>query len=222
MQLDQAPDAAPERRLTATVEGDSVRVTFDGGRERAFPSSPDAILYADPSPAGIEQVLRRARAVGGDTAVVPVFNLEDGTTTATVVRWTGADSAVLTVAGVEMRAAVAVDGSLLGGVAPSANVRVVRLEGAHPLSTDHLFEAWSPISPPASPGEQVRLLDSIAAARRWKRVVWRAGRPESHSIRAAACSKAIGSRSLTRRPRSDARRPTAGQWRGATTGSPAL
>lgn len=128
-------DTAPYQTAVAEFVGDSVHVKISGNttRTETIRTTPGAVPYINPSNGMIEQVLRRARAMGGATDTVPMFAMVGGRTIPVTIAWQGADSAVLKLASVEMRAAVAPDGSLLGLRVPMQNARVVRVEGAHPL-----------------------------------------------------------------------------------------
>lgn len=134
-----AGDTVPFQSAVMDFVGDSVHVKISGNVERTEvdPTTAGAIPYINPSSAAIEQVLRRARAMGGaaDTVTVPLFAVSGGQTIPVTVTWQGADSAVLKLAGVEMRAHVGPDGSLLGMTIPAQHATVTRLEGAHPLVT---------------------------------------------------------------------------------------
>ncbi|CAN5455278.1 hypothetical protein BH24GEM3_BH24GEM3_16730 [soil metagenome] len=78
-------------------------------------------------------MLRRAWALGGETATVPVLDLRTARTAPAVVRWMGADSAVVTYGDLEVHATMA-NGSLLEYTVPALGAHAIRLEGAHPLA----------------------------------------------------------------------------------------
>jgi len=130
-------DTVPVQRADVTFAGDSVRVAISGNVSRAesLMTTPGAIPYINPSAAMLEQVLRRARAMGGAVDTVPLFMLAGGQTLPVVVTWLPPDSALLHLASVAMRARVAPDGALLGLDIPTQGARVLRLEGVHPLIT---------------------------------------------------------------------------------------
>ncbi len=128
-------DTVPFQSADLRFAGDSVRVTISGNvsRVESLTTTAGAIPYINPSCAMLEQLLRRARALGAPTDTVPIFLLTGGRTMPVVVTWLPPDSATLRLGGVEMRARVAPDGALLGLAVPAQGAHVVRLEGAHPL-----------------------------------------------------------------------------------------
>jgi uncharacterized protein len=125
-------DSAAGQVVRLEQLGDSavVRIATPAGEQRQrLDTREGSILYVNPSFALTEQIVLRARAVGGDTVEVPVLLLQGGRTVpATVVRM-GADSAAIRIAGSEMRVAVAADGRLLGGAIPAQSLTFQRVEG---------------------------------------------------------------------------------------------
>ena len=86
--------------------------------------APGTLPFINLSSGVLDQVFRRARRIGGDSATVPLF--AGAQALPGRVRFVGADSAVLDV-GVALRAAVGPDGAFRGALVPSQNVRFVRL-----------------------------------------------------------------------------------------------
>ena len=130
-------DTVPFQSAELTFAGDSVRVAISGNvaRVESLTTTAGAIPYINPSSAMLEQVLRRARALGAGPDTVPLFMLVGGRTLPVVVTWLPPDSAILQLASIEMRAQVAPDGALLGLSIPAQGARVIRLDGVHPLIT---------------------------------------------------------------------------------------
>jgi|GEM_PF-3214591 len=130
-------DTVPISTLVVEMAGDSVRgeLTRAGrvAQRSAFPTRPGAVVYLETASATVEQVLRRARAMGGETATVPVFNLLTAATSPAVVRWVQPDSAVITYGEMEVHATMDAAGRLLEYRVPALEVHVHRLDGAHPL-----------------------------------------------------------------------------------------
>jgi len=128
-------DTVPFQRADLTFSADSVTVSISGNVSRVehLPTQPGAMPYINPSFAMIEQVVRRARAMGGATDTVPLFMLVGGRTIPAVVDRVGRDSVVIRIGMSAMRAAVGADGALLGAVIPAQHVTVIRMSGAHPL-----------------------------------------------------------------------------------------
>ena len=142
-------DTVPVQRAELAFTGDSVVVTISGNVSRVerLATRPGVIPYINPSSAMIEQILHRARAMGGAEDTVPVFALVGGATVPTIVTWVGRDSAVLAIGAARMRLSVGEDGSLLGMAVPMQGVRVVRVEGAHPLATHRIDYGAPPGAP---------------------------------------------------------------------------
>ncbi len=123
----------PAQTADATFRGDTlVAIQRAGARadtvRRATPRG--TIPYLPPSMALFEQIIRRAKTIGGVVASVPVHLLaqEGGAQTLLAqVRYPTADSAVVTFANVPTSFHVAADGTILGIPTPDATIRVVRL-----------------------------------------------------------------------------------------------
>ena len=142
-------DTVPFQSAQLAFRGDSVRVTISGNvsRVESLTTRAGAIPYINPSAAMLEQVLRRARALGAPVDTVPIFMLTGGRTVPVTVTWLPPDSGVLQLAGIEMRAHVAPDGALLSLAVPAQGARVIRLEGAHPLRTRKIDYGAPPGAP---------------------------------------------------------------------------
>lgn len=97
IQEDAAADgSAPAARLSIVLQGDTAAVEARQGDETEtgrVGGVRDAIpLPVAESPAMLEQILRRARALGGEQVQVPILS-QDGETSAVSVQFTGADGA---------------------------------------------------------------------------------------------------------------------------------
>ncbi len=147
-------DAPPYETVDLELRGDSVIADLKGAATRVerIESRSGAVPYINPSAAMLEQVLLRARALrgsGGSTAgedTVPIFAVQGGGTTAATVRWSGADSAVLRLGGVEMHARLDPDG-LVSLEIPAQNVTVERVEGVHPRTVEKIDYGPPPGAP---------------------------------------------------------------------------
>lgn len=142
-------DSVPSTTVVAEFVGDSVRVEIGGELSNTLTveSRAGALPIFMRSSALIEQLLRRSRTRGGATDTVPLFNVQNGQTALAVVTWNAADTAVVRIDadGTELRA-VLHDGSLLR-LDVGENVRVVRLDGAHPLKTESIDYGPPPGAP---------------------------------------------------------------------------
>jgi hypothetical protein len=118
-------DAEPKARATLELRGDSafVESVQNGETQRARTAAPAGVI---PFPVGesldmVEQILRRARRLGGGTVQVPVVALEGGAKPGTAtVTFMGADSARVQFtfqggSANEVVAATDAEGRLLGG-----------------------------------------------------------------------------------------------------------
>ena len=120
---------APAQRAIASFRGESVSgqsFVGDSSRTATVATTRGAIPYVNPSPSLMEQIVRRARALGGAEAQVPVFIIGAGQTLTATVRTVGADSAVLSLGGTDIRARVDRAGALLGASVGAQNLRIVR------------------------------------------------------------------------------------------------
>lgn len=128
--LGPAPsDTTPLQRSSAEFRGDSVyAVTFtgDSAQRRATAVPPGTIFYLSPSVALMEQIVRRARAVGGDSVAVPVLLAGTGGRTLMASVVFAPDSARLVLGPAEARLSVDQAGRVLGGAVPSQSVTIAR------------------------------------------------------------------------------------------------
>jgi len=124
------PAGTATRRATANFRGDSViveNVVGDSTRTDRYATRAGAIPYINPSMALAEQMVRRARVVGGTQVELPVFVAGTGGQTVTAsVTFAGADSAQVNLAGTTLRFAVDREGRLLGGLVPEQGLTVSR------------------------------------------------------------------------------------------------
>lgn len=124
------------QRFSATIRADTLAGTTQEGdstRQVRVPVRPGTVLYFNPSPAMLEQAVRRARAIGGTRVEVPVHVLSGrGAGATSVITFVGADSATATLGQAETRLAVDREGRILGGSIPSSGVVIERLPAARP------------------------------------------------------------------------------------------
>lgn len=142
-------DPTPTQRARLRFVGDSVIADISGNvmSTQRISSMAGALPYLNPSAAMIEQVLMRARVVGGNSTRIPIFLVEGGQTLPATVTWIGRDSATVAIATTTFRASVAPDGRLLGAIIPTQRVRIVRMEGLR-----HVYAERADYSvPPGAP-----------------------------------------------------------------------
>ncbi len=141
---DPTRGADTPRRAELTFLGDSAMShVVDSGSTSTIPDRRFAITrgvlpFVNLSGLSLELILRRARALGGDTARVPVLLIGGQVVSATVSR-VGSDSAVVQLGGIALRARTDAEGRLLGAVVPTQNVVFERLPADAPAA------AWSPV-----------------------------------------------------------------------------
>ena len=129
-------DTMPIQRAVFTFEGDSAIIVMSGassGTQR-LPTKSGAVPWVNPSPGMVEQLLVRAKAMGGTVDTVPLLQVAGGQTVPVVVTWIGADSATINLSGIVFRAAVGSGGTLLGAEIPQQSVRIVRAEGTQKVA----------------------------------------------------------------------------------------
>jgi pimeloyl-ACP methyl ester carboxylesterase len=97
--------------------------------EQRIATKPGVIPYLNLSFSLIELITTRDRRAASDSTPVHLFLIGGGTTMASQLKWIGADSAVLSLGGVDLRMHVDARGRILHAVVPSQNVTVERVAG---------------------------------------------------------------------------------------------
>ena len=124
-------DTTPAQISTATFVADSVILEGTRGGQttgdRRQIMATGVVAYVNPSPSLLEQVVRRARRMGGELAQVPVFASAGGGQTVTASVHFAGDSAHVSLAGVALTLRVDPQGAVLGGTVPSQNLLIQRL-----------------------------------------------------------------------------------------------
>ena len=124
------PASTARQRSTADFRGDTVvveTVSGDSTRTIRFATRAGAIPYITPSMALAEQILRRARTIGGSEVELPVFLTSGSIQTITAaVTFIGADSARVALGGTEFRLATDATGRVLGGAVPAQGLTIDR------------------------------------------------------------------------------------------------
>lgn len=129
------PSSPAAQTAVITFRGDSAIAEITTGANtvtQRLGSRVGAIPFVNPSFALVEQLVRRARAIGGPSASLPVFVVQGGQVAAFTVSWVGTDSAVIDLGGVPAHLAVSAEGAILGGVVPAQGLRIVRSASASP------------------------------------------------------------------------------------------
>jgi alpha-beta hydrolase superfamily lysophospholipase len=131
-----------QQRAELTFRGDSATSHVEDTRapvpvaDRQFRVVRGVIPFVNLSGLSLELILRRARALGGDTVQVPVLLLGGQELPATVTR-VGTDSAIVSLGGIALRARTDTAGRLLGAAVPSQRVVFERLPGESPVGAWH-------------------------------------------------------------------------------------
>ena len=148
-------DTVPDQWVVVRFLADSARAevhTARVARTLTRPTGPDALPWVKKSATLLQQILRRARVMGGKTDTVPVFVVMSGTAANAVVTWSSADSAIVVQSpSLEVHVAISPEGALLGATIPALNTRLVRLSGVHPLELSP--EEIAAVEKTAAPGE---------------------------------------------------------------------
>jgi hypothetical protein len=131
-----APKSAATQRATAVFRADSViveNVSGDSTRTSRYATQVGAVPYVNPSVAMAEQIVRRARVLGGPQArpagpvPLPVFVAgTGGQTVVATVTFAGEDSVQLNLAGTALRFAIDRSLRIVGGAVPSQGLTIVR------------------------------------------------------------------------------------------------
>jgi alpha-beta hydrolase superfamily lysophospholipase len=132
-------DAAPLQRVTLTFDAEGVLFSMGAGESSTSTrvAAPAGTLpFLNLSIASAEQIVMRAKAIGGESAEVPIAALIGGTVASAMVRWSDAESVVLSLGAVEMHARVAASGEITSAVVPQQRVRFARAGGGPEEITD--------------------------------------------------------------------------------------
>jgi hypothetical protein len=125
--------STPTQVGTVQVRGDSILVAVEAGpvaSDGGFVAQRGTIPIINPSIATFEQIVRRARVLGGGRREVPIYVAgQEGDPTTAAVAFLGPDSATVAVGGVEMRFAIDAEGHVLGGAVPSQSLTIEQTTG---------------------------------------------------------------------------------------------
>ena len=108
-----------EGRLSLHVEGPQ------GTQTPAFEVAPGTVVYVNPSPSAMEQIVLRARAMGRPRVEVPVWAVDGGQSVNATVSF-GDGEAVLSLADVEVVLRLDASGRVLGGTVPQQGLTIER------------------------------------------------------------------------------------------------
>jgi pimeloyl-ACP methyl ester carboxylesterase len=125
-----APASAPPlQRAAIDFTRDSALVTIGDAAEpsQRFAAPAGTLPFINLSSAIVEQILRRAKAIGGRSADVPVFAVAGGQLLQARVEWASADSATLALGAATIHARVSPEGEFLGGTVPTQGVTFTRV-----------------------------------------------------------------------------------------------
>ena len=121
-------------KASFVIGGDSVIAQIGSAAPAHLPSATGALAVVNPSVAFMEQMVQRARTIGGDSVSLLVFVLGAPQPIPALVRRVGADSVRLEYAGASIHLAVSPDGRVLGGALPAQGLTIVRGAAGPPLS----------------------------------------------------------------------------------------
>jgi uncharacterized protein len=122
----RTPTDTTPQVATLSIDGDSVIARMGSAAPAHLPAAPGALAVVNPSVAFIEQMVRRAIAIEGDTVGIPLFIAGAPQPVPLTIRRIAPDSVTLSYAGVVMRIAIATDGRLLGGAVPAQQLTIER------------------------------------------------------------------------------------------------
>ncbi|MDQ6830224.1 MAG: alpha/beta fold hydrolase [Gemmatimonadota bacterium] len=140
-----AATAAPLQQVGMTFARDTLTLSMGietNATGQHLGMAAGTMPFVNLSAAGLEQLLVRAKALGGASTTIPLFAVAGGQMLSATVKWPTADSAIVSIAGSpDVRASVSPAGQLLGAAVPAQNVRFVR-------SAASTASAPRPIAPP--------------------------------------------------------------------------
>jgi alpha-beta hydrolase superfamily lysophospholipase len=145
-----APDAQPLQHVTLDFESGVVAVTTGSGNSAPVTRVPvpeGTLPFLNLSVATAEQMLMRAKSLGGATAQVPIFSIAGGQITTATVRWSDAESAVLSLAGVDLHARVSPSGEIIYAEVPAQKVRFA-MDGSAQTGSSLLSASPAPVPAP--------------------------------------------------------------------------
>ena len=133
MEIREDAGASPATLLVITVQGDTAAVEARQGEEvesGRIGGARDALpVPVGESPAMLEQILRRARVVGGERVQVPIVDA-DGQVSSVTVHFTGADGARIQAGETEWTVSTDAAGRLLSGSSAAQDLAIRREAGA--------------------------------------------------------------------------------------------
>jgi alpha-beta hydrolase superfamily lysophospholipase len=109
-----------------TLGGDTIVVVRGSAAPVHVPGVSGTLAIVNPSVAFIEQMVIRARQMGGDRAQFPILILGAPSIMPLTVSFIGTDSAEVMYAGARMRLAITASGQIVGGVMPAQRISIVR------------------------------------------------------------------------------------------------
>jgi hypothetical protein len=125
---------APMVTSSGSFEGDTVSLSLtlrDSTRTARRATVRGVVPYINPSPSAMEQIVRRARAIGGTRTEVPIWIPNAGGQNMTaVVLWTGPGAAELTVSETSILLQVDAQGRITSGFIPSQQLTIERTASA--------------------------------------------------------------------------------------------
>jgi alpha-beta hydrolase superfamily lysophospholipase len=165
------PDGPPVQQLTLAFEPEVVLISVgadDPASAQRIPLPPGALPFLNLSVATAEQILLRARSLGGAVAEVPVFAVMGGQITSATVKWSGSDTVELSLGGVDLHARVSAAGEIIDAVVPAQNVRFTQHDALAQSDPTAVSASAPPkpdySAPPGAPyaAEEVRVTNALA------------------------------------------------------------
>ena len=135
MQSDVIPTGGDTATLRASLQfaRDSVFVTMTRAGmpqpAQRLVTQRGAVPFINLAFSLVELITTRARRTPGDSISAPLFLLSNGGTMAAKVKWIAPDSALMSLAGVELRMHLDGRGRILHATVPSQNVTIERVAG---------------------------------------------------------------------------------------------
>ena len=146
-----ASDAPPLQYVTMTFEPDAVLLRTakgDATPAQRIPLAEGALPFLNLSVATAEQILIRARSLGGERAQVPIFAVMGGKIATATVLWGDSGSAVLSIEGADLRAHVTRSGEIIDAEVPEQHVRFISADASPKSASASVATSQAEISRP--------------------------------------------------------------------------
>ncbi|MGI8509812.1 MAG: alpha/beta hydrolase family protein [Gemmatimonadaceae bacterium] len=128
--LGSTPNGQSTSRGVLTFVGDTAFADIGQGKTQQVATQQGAMPWINLSFAFAEQLVRRARVIGGNQVKIPIFVVQGGRTLSATVSKLGGDSLAIDLSDAVLNVHVDPSGRLLSGAVPTQRVTVQRVESS--------------------------------------------------------------------------------------------